>query len=286
MLNGRDDFAGSPEGPQRRRSSESWGPRRGQAARLGSNRPLWLSRARRHEGDSWTGWTGYLGRSVGTRAGSITARMGARHPSYCFPTPPAARRRSARRQSCSVVERHDQTVRLRRAGPCTARAGLRVLDVVRARGPARFFHQRAYGPAHYIGLEAQRCWSTPRGRRRFDRCTIIPGGFRAAAGSDVTSARTWSSLRLAEPAAVAGVLSKPGQGVAATRRCLAFNFLSSPELTGRRWLHWHRPAAVVASHAPAGRGGLEHDRRLRIGRSHDRHRQDAAARPEANQQRM
>jgi hypothetical protein len=36
------------------------------------------------------------------------------------------------------------------------------------------------------------------------------------------------------------------RGWTAARRWLAFNFLCSPELTADRWLHWHRPAAVMA----------------------------------------
>jgi hypothetical protein len=173
--------------------------------------------------------------------------MGARPPSYLLPYARAHRRRARGAKSLLWVERHDQTVRFDALVRYCPMAGRRVLDV--GSGPAdllAFLHKRGLRPAHYIGLEAQRWLVDAARRRRFDHCTIVQADFvrqpeALDVGADVVVFSGSLNLLPSRP-----FYRSLARAWAVTRRWLAFNFLSSPELTADRWLHWHRPAAVIA----------------------------------------
>ena len=168
-------------------------------------------------------------------------------PAYLEPYSRARRRKARGARALLWVERRDQLVRFEAIVRACPFRGRRVLDV--GCGPADllgYLHRRGVVPAHYVGLEAQPWLVRAARRRRYPSCSIVEGDFvkhpeTMAVGADVvifsgslnllSSRQFYRSLR---------------QAWAATRRWLAFNFLSSPELTDAPFLFWHRRAAVVA----------------------------------------
>src|SRR5262249_48646554 len=109
-----------------------------------------------------------------------------------------------------------------------------------------YLRARRLRPARYVGLEAQGWLVDAARRQRLPGCTIVQADFvrqpqTMEIGADVVVFS--GSLNLLPSRLFYRCLP---QAWAATGRWLAFNFLSSPELTGDPWLHWHRTTSVVA----------------------------------------
>ena len=169
----------------------------------------------------------------------------ARSPSYLVPYSRARRAPGVRALLWDGP--HDQTVRFDAIVRACPLDGLHVLDV--GCGPADFLgylHRRDINPSHYTGLEAQPWLARAARRRRYPNCSIVEADFveeprKLEVGADVvvfsgslnllTSRQFYRSVRY---------------GWEAAGQCLAFNFLCTSDLTGARYLVWHRRAAVLA----------------------------------------
>jgi hypothetical protein len=137
-------------------------------------------------------------------------------------------------------------------------AGRRVLDVGCGRAELLgYLLRRGIEPSHYTGLEAQ-AWLVRSARRRgYPASTILQGDFvrepsRMRVSADVVVFS--GSLNFLQSREFYGCLRAAW---AAAGEALAFNFLTSPLLTGARGLRWHQPASVLAfarDHAPTWPG--------------------------------
>ena len=171
--------------------------------------------------------------------------MTARSPSYLAPTPaPAVRAACAR---CSGTDR-----RTRRSGSTPSSAPARWTDCTSSTSDAgppissATCTAATSTPSHYTGLEAQPWLARAARRRRYPNCSIVEADFVKEpgplfVGADVvvfsgslnllTSRQFYRSVR---------------DGWEAAGQWLAFNFLCTSDLTGARYLVWHRRAAVLA----------------------------------------
>jgi SAM-dependent methyltransferase len=170
--------------------------------------------------------------------------MASRQPSYLIPY--ARARRAPGVRALLWDGPHDQTVRFDAIVRACPLDGLHVLDV--GCGPADFLgylRRRDINPSHYTGLEAQPWLARAARRRRYRNCSIVEADFvkepgQLFVGADVvvfsgslnllTSRQFYRSLR---------------DGWEAAGQWLAFNFLCTSDLTGARYLVWHRRAAVL-----------------------------------------
>lgn len=144
-------------------------------------------------------------------------------------------------------DRRAQRVRFEAIARLCPLAGLHVLDVGCGRADLlAFLRAKGVRPARYTGLEAQ-AWLAREARERAGGdAEILVGDFvrrssllRVGADAIVFS----GSLNLLTGAQFYRVLRAAWT---ATRRFLAFNFLSSPMLAGEDYLMWRRRASVLA----------------------------------------
>jgi len=170
-----------------------------------------------------------------------------RTAAYLEPYAAAHRRRERGARALLWVGRHDQTVRFGAIASLCPLQGLHILDV--GCGPADllgYLLGRGIRPAHYTGLEAQRWLVQAARRRRYPDAEIVEGDFvrdpgLLDAGADVLIFS--GSLNLLSSRQFFHTLERAWP---VTRRCLAFNFLCSPDLAGEDYLRWHRPSSVLA----------------------------------------
>lgn len=105
--------------------------------------------------------------------------------------------------------------------------------------------QRGIRPADYVGIEALDALADAADAKRLPRATIIRADFvaeplRLFVGAEVVLFS--GSLNTADDAVFYSTLTKAFDAAAQT---LVFNFLSSPQLAGKSYLHWRRPENVI-----------------------------------------
>jgi hypothetical protein len=168
-------------------------------------------------------------------------------PTYLAPYLRAAQRHGAGFDSLLWASPRTQAVRfdaLRRAAPVGGRT---VLDVGCGRADyLRFLLDAGERPRHYVGLEAVPALADAAEAMRVPDTMIIRADFvkepaRMFVGADVVVFS--GSLNTLDAAHFYPVLRRAYDAAVDT---LAFNFLSSPLLAGRSFLHWHHPEQVLA----------------------------------------
>jgi len=168
-------------------------------------------------------------------------------PAYLAPYLRAASRHGAGFSSLLWATPKTQEVRFDALTRLVGLNGKSLLDVGCGRGDLLdFLRARYVRPAHYVGLEGVPALADAAEAKRHPDAMIIRADFvreplRMFVAADVVYFS--GSLNTLDPATFYTSIRKAYEAAA---EALVFNFLSSPELAGMSYLHWHAPGEVWA----------------------------------------
>lgn len=167
-------------------------------------------------------------------------------PSYLRPYLAAARAHGSGFGALLWASPRTQEVRFEAISRLAELNGKSVLDAGCGRADLlQYLLARGVQPADYIGIEAIGELASAAEARRLPGATILRADFiaepaRLFVGADVVVVS--GALNTADDAVFYSTLARAFDAAAET---LVFNFLCSPMLAGREYLHWRRPQDVT-----------------------------------------
>lgn len=169
-----------------------------------------------------------------------------RDPSYLQPYRAAAKAHGSGFGALLWASPQTQAVRFEAIRRMADMNGQSVLDVGCGRADLlEYLLAEGVRPADYIGIEAVEDLAAAAEAKRLPGATILRADFvaepaRLFVGADVVVLS--GSLNTADDSVFYPTLARAFDAAAET---LAFNFLCSPMLAGREYLHWRRPEDVT-----------------------------------------
>lgn len=183
----------------------------------------------------------------GQLADKITAVKTAVVPSYLEPYASATRQFGSGFSSLLWASPKTQRMRFEAIRRIEDLSGQFVLDVGCGRGDLlEYLVTNGSQPSRYVGIEAMEELAEALRMKRIDGASVVEGDFvREPSLMDVGAevAIFSGSLNTLSPQQFYNTLRA---ALAAVGRGLVFNFLSSPGLAGKQYLHWHYQADVMA----------------------------------------